>query len=744
MTLKQFNHSYNHIAAELGIDENEIAHRKAFLEITEDDVELLKKAYEMLVPFQSKFVDIFYQHVFSFEEMRELIIRQGISPEQLKVAQLAYFQSLTAGQYDPAYFQNRLKVGLAHERIGLDVKWYIGAYRKYLSELLNYLEKTEHRDTGRLTRLFGAIIKIVSLDIGLAIDAYICSNKQTILELEQRQNKLIQGIDGFIWEFDVVQHKYRYVSNKAELLLGYSQRQWLENPDFQQQIVFPENREETLAAYKKAIHEGHNFAIEYRVKAADGRAVWISERVSAEKNAEGQVILLRGLMLDIGERKHYEEQLSYLATYDELTGLPNRSLFGSHLKIALSEAKRSGNKLAIMFLDLDGFKDVNDSLGHDAGDQLLRTIGTRLAEHILRGSDFVARFGGDEFCMILESNQGDFRPEHIAERCLEELGRPTLIGSSNIYPRASIGIALFPDDASTPETLLQCADNAMYAAKALGKHRYAFYSEDMTSLAEQRLSLENDLRKAVEQGNFVLHYQPQVSLATGEMVAVEALIRWRHPVRGLVPPDEFIPVAEKIGLISAIGEWVLETACRQFMAWRKSAVSLNHIAVNISGSHFCTNTLPETIANLMRETGIRAEELEIEITEGVLQTGKGCIDCFTQLKALGIKIAIDDFGTGYSCLNSLTQLPLDCLKIDKSFIREVMDNKNASSIVATILAMSRVLQFSVVAEGVETVEQLHFLHGIGCDTVQGYFFSRPVDAEQIAALAVTGFLPASA
>jgi diguanylate cyclase (GGDEF)-like protein/PAS domain S-box-containing protein len=742
--LKQFNHSYNRIAAELGITEEEIAYRKSFLEITEDDVELLKQAYELLMPFQSKFVDMFYEHVFSFEEMHELIVRHGVSLEQLKFTQLDYFRTLTSGQYDLAYFHNRLKVGLAHERIGLDVKWYIGAYRKYLSELFDYLGKSQNHGAEQLTRLFRAITKIVSLDIGLAIDAYICSNKQTILDLEQRQNNLIQGIDGFIWEFDVVQHKYRYVSNKAELLLGYSQRQWLENPDFQQQIVFPENRGETLAAYKKAIHEGHNFTIEYRVNAADGRAVWISERVSAEKNAEGQVVLLRGLMLDIGERKHYEEQLSYLATYDELTGLPNRSLFGSHLKLALSEAKRNGTKLAIMFLDLDGFKDVNDSLGHDAGDQLLRTIGKRLADHILRGSDFVARFGGDEFCMILENKRGDFRPEHIAERCLEELGRPTLIGSSNIYPRASIGIALFPGDGDTPETLLQCADNAMYAAKALGKHRYAFYSVDMTSLAEQRLNLENDLRKAVEQGNFVLHYQPQVSLASGKMVAVEALIRWLDPVRGLVSPDDFIPVAEKIGLISAIGEWVLETACRQFMAWRKSGVSLNHIAINISGSHFCTNTLPATIAKLMTETGIRAEELEIEITEGVLQTGKGCLDCFTQLKAMGIKIAIDDFGTGYSCLNSLTQLPLDCLKIDKSFTKEVMDNKNASSIVATILAMSRVLNFSVVAEGVETVEQLQFLHGIGCDTVQGYFFSKPVDAEQIAALASSGFLPAIA
>ena len=373
--MKQFDHHLNSNAIALEIDEMDVAQRKAFLELTDEDINLLKKIHDLLIPFQSEFVDIFYEHIFSFKEMRDVLSRSDISIESLKSTQLAYFQSLTSGNYDVDYFDNRLKVGLAHARIGLDTRWYIGAYLKYISELFNYLERIHTIDTRQLTRLFSAITKIVSLDIGLAIDAYISSKKLTISNLEQRQNKLIQGIDGFIWEFDVFQHKYRYVSCKAESLLGYSQSQWLANPDFQQQIVFPEYRQETYYAFIKAIQEGDSFAIEYRVRTADGRPVWVSEHVSAEKNHDGNVVLLRGLMLDISERKHHEKQLSYLATYDELTGLPNRSLFSSHLKIALAEAKRNDSKLAIMFLDLDGFKDINDSLGHDAGDQLLKTIG---------------------------------------------------------------------------------------------------------------------------------------------------------------------------------------------------------------------------------------------------------------------------------------------------------------------------------------------------------------------------------
>jgi len=702
---------------------------------------MLAKAKDLLQPVQVEIAEAFYEFILSFPELKNIVDASGTSIDELKRIQGDYFTSLLDGNYDLNYFCERLEVGWAHERIGLDIKWYVGAYRKYLSEVYNRLYNQLSGDTELLQRVFGALGKVVLLDVGLAIDAYNFSNKQEVLALDKRLHELIQGIDGFVWEYDVALCRFRYVSNKVEKLLGYTQQQWLEDPGLRQSIVHPDNQRETVEAFTKACQEGRSFAIEYRVFTVAGDTAWVSERVSAEKNALGRVALLRGLLLDVTERKRSEEQLAYLATYDELTGLPNRSLFVSHLKIALAEAKRNGRRLAILFLDLDGFKDINDSLGHEAGDQLIKGIAKTLSDRCLRKDDFVARLGGDEFCVILEDKQDDFRPETVAERCLAQLAKPILIESNCIYPRASIGITLFPDDAETSEALLQCADSAMYAAKTAGKHRYTFYNPKMTRLAEQRLSLENDLRKAVELGSFVLHYQPQIALLDGRMVAVEALIRWIDPVRGMVPPDEFIPVAERIGLIIPIGEWVLSTACKQFMVWRQAGVELDYIAVNISAMHFESKSLPATIEKVMRETAMPASAIELEITESVLQTNVGCSDCFKELQTLGIKIAIDDFGTGYSCLNSLTQLPLDCLKIDKSFIRDVLNDTNDAAIVATILAMSRIMKFKVIAEGVETLEQLHYLHAVGCDLAQGYYFSKPVPAERISELSVSGFLP---
>ena len=391
-----------------------------------------------------------------------------------------------------------------------------------------------------------------------------------------------------------------------------------------------------------------------------------------------------------------------------------------------------------MFLDLDGFKDINDSLGHAAGDQLLKTVSKRLKDN-LREQEFVARFGGDEFCIILENITEDYFAAYTAKRCLTVLEETTRIGSHEIHPRASIGISMFPQDGDVVELLLQNADNAMYAAKAAGKHQFAFFNTEMTLLAEQRLILENDLRQALKREEFELFYQPQIALKSGNLVGVEALIRWHHPLQGMVPPDEFIPVAEKIGLIATLGEWVLNHACHQMAQWRKDSVNVGYIAINISGSHFCDGTLPEAVNKAIACTGIDASDLEIEITEGVVQTAEASLRNFNKIRDLGIKIAIDDFGTGYSCLGSLTKLPIDNLKIDRSFIQNVLNDKNNSTIVATIIAMSRALGFSVIAEGAETRDQVTYLHGIGCDIVQGYYFSKPVPADQIPKLVMTDF-----
>ena len=431
--------------------------------------------------------------------------------------------------------------------------------------------------------------------------------------------------------------------------------------------------------------------------------------------------------------------LTFRANHDELTELPNRLSFKNRIEQAVVYAKQSGRCFSVMFIDLDGFKHVNDSLGHSAGDKLLQTLALRL-KNTLRTKEFAARFGGDEFCVLIEDVIDPISVSHIAQRCLKVLERSTHIDSHEIFPRASIGISIYPHDGKTPEVLLQCADNAMYAAKAAGKHQFIFYNKDMIRLAEQRFTLEKDLRKAIKSEEFELYYQPQITLDSGKLIAVEALIRWHHPERGMIPPDEFIPIAENIGMIIPLGVWVLNQACKQMAEWRESSIPVNYVAINISSIHFCDVTLPSDVLLALANTGIKACDIELEITESVMQTGKDGIRNFQAIKDFGIKLAIDDFGTGYSCLASLTELPIDSLKIDRAFIQDVLGDKSKATIVATIIAMSRALGFSVVAEGAETIEQVNYLQSVGCDTVQGYYFSKPVPAEQIPMLAATEFL----
>lgn len=735
--MKNIRQNVNRIADELGINPQEIKQRKDFLELGPIDHRELSQLSQVLDEDYNDFLDGFYEHILKFENTRKIIIKES-DLERLKSAQLVYFKSLTGGHYDWDYVLDRLQLGLVHQKIGLDTKWYVGAYRKYISLLMNRLDDFLNVDRQKFIQILDSIFKIVLFDMSLVVDAYAHANHKAVQSLEQNLNELIQGIDGFIWEFDVALYRYLYVSQQAQSMLGYDQNRWIEDPEFQHKITHPDDIEQVKLAFDDAIARGFNQEIEYRIVVKNGQTLWVNERINIVKNSDGDVGLLRGLISDIQRRKEYEAQLAYMATYDELTGLPNRNYFERRLRESMVHSKRMGTHLAIMFLDLDGFKDINDSLGHAAGDQLIKTIGQRI-KGTLREQEFAARFGGDEFCIVVMDITEDYVVAHVASRCLKVLEKSTSIVGQEIFPRASIGIAMFPQDGETPELLLQCADNAMYAAKSAGKHQFAFYDIEMTSLAEGRLALENDLRLALKRQEFELYYQPQIGLNSGKLVAVEALIRWHHPVRGIVAPDEFISVTEKIGLIVPLSEWVLNQACRQIAEWRRSSVDVGCVAINISGAYFCHSTLPDAVVQAIRITGIEARDLELEITESVVQTSAETIDNFDKIKQIGIKISIDDFGTGYSSLGSLTQLPIDSLKIDKAFIRNMLTDTNYSTIVGTIVAMSRALGFTVVAEGVETRDQVTYLQGIGCGIVQGYYFSKPVPADQIPKLAATDF-----
>ena len=431
-------------------------------------------------------------------------------------------------------------------------------------------------------------------------------------------------------------------------------------------------------------------------------------------------------------------ELFALASHDALTGLANRARLHEFTNDTIKMSSRRGEKFALLLLDLDCFKDINDSLGHDQGDQLLRVVGRRLQGQV-REVDLTARLGGDEFCLLLVDVEDIQRAAEIAQRCLDALNAPIYLNGTMTRPRASIGITLYPDDAETPAGLLKAADTAMYAAKRAGKHRYALYETDMTQKVEQQLALESALREAVERGEFELHYQPQIDLGNGRMSGVEALIRWRPPGRGMVPPDEFISVAERIGLIDAIGVWVLETACHQAVAWHQAGMTDLVMAVNISPGHFGSPEFTDTVARVLLVTGISPASLEIEVTESVTRDSLRHAAISDSLRRLGVRVAIDDFGTGYSSLGVLKKMPIDTLKLDRAFIRDMLDDAESAVIIGTLLGMAKGLNLTTVAEGVETLEQVQVLIGLGCPLAQGYYFSRPVTADLIPALAQTDF-----
>lgn len=477
--------------------------------------------------------------------------------------------------------------------------------------------------------------------------------------------------------------------------------------------------------------------VDFRLQTFNNKEIIVHQEMELAADSDSVVI---GTVQDITRQRVSDQRIRQLAYFDELTGIASRAYFCQHTGDLIKGALRRGERFSLLYLDLDGFKDINDSLGHDAGDELLKIIAQRL-QQMLRDSDFVARLSGDEFCILVDNIKDQYDAADVSERCLKEINLPITLGQHEICPRCSIGIAHFPEDGRDLQALLKAADSAMYAAKEEGKHRYAFYQPALTALAENRLRIEQDLRLAIERNEFELHYQPQVELKTGFIVGVEALIRWHHPEQGLLAPDKFIHVAERIGLIKQLGDWVLETACRQAVVWQKMGLPRLQMAVNISPTHFQDPALATTVIRILAETGWQAADLELEVTESVVQTTGDNVDMFNNLKAIGLKIAIDDFGTGYSSLASLKYLPIDCLKIDRVFVTDMLNDPDSSIILGAIVNVAHALGHDVIAEGVETMDQAVALYGIGCEIVQGYLFSRPVTAEKLPGLAQQNFKP---
>lgn len=481
--------------------------------------------------------------------------------------------------------------------------------------------------------------------------------------------------------------------------------------------------------------------VELEAKHKNGNVFPIDLSVS-EAIISGQQVFI-GTIRDISERIESQKQLHYLAHHDVLTTLPNRHSFLEHIDRALSHAKRRKQLIAVMFLDLDRFKVINDTLGHHVGDELLQEIAKRL-QGCIRDDDIIARISGDEFTILLTDVMAveDIAP--IAKKIVNEFLLPFTNSGHELFTSASIGISIYPEDGTTASAMMQHADIAMYRAKSEGGNQYCFYSTDMKSRTSGRLRLENDLRHALERNEFELFYQPQVDSESSVFSGVEELIRWQHPEFGMLPPVDFIPLLEETGLINPVGEWIIRTACEQIVSWQKMGLPPMHIAVNLSARQFSDQSLAEKISNILEETGLQAENLELEITESILMNQNGhTMNIIHTLHALGIQLAIDDFGTGYSSLSYLKKFPIHTLKIDRSFVRDIVTDTDDAAIVQLIIDMANSLNLNVIAEGVETKEQLKYLKSRKCWEMQGFYFSEPLSADKVTPVLLQGVKPAA-
>lgn len=963
------------IARELGLDLRDIVQRKDALDITDADIARLRHIHHRLAPYQQGLVDSFHEYLSNFPELRPFL-DDADRMHRLKRAQLAYFNRLTAGDYSVRYIKDRLRVGVVHQRIGLEPKWYIGAYRKYLSELMPVLSNLRRDEPDEFFPTYNALLKLVCLDIVLALDTYFQVDRQQILRVKNYAEQIIASMPSGLmvvdaelnirsinramcrmfaveaeslaigtplasvvpdqnlhaqltrvlatgedvhdvavtlhnpdigarhFEFDVSgtlleqencllvmaqevsgqvrsqeelrrfrmaldssidavylidraqmrfidanetalatlgytdqelmqlgpqdlkpdegelekinrrfdeiirsesktgmietvhqrkdgtrlpvevylrafqsegrqllaavvrditqrlkaetvlresEERFRVAFNQAAVglahvgpdgrwlmvnnklceIVGYARRELL-NMRFQD-ITHPDDLVADLALARRMIAgEIEEKTREKRYRHKNGYYIWVNLTSSMVCDADGKPKYYSSVIEDISRRKQIEEELLHLANHDALTSLPNRSLLHDRLSQALVFAGRSGGQVAVMLIDLDRFKTINDSLGHEVGDKIIMEVGRRLSASV-RAGDTIARLGGDEFVVIRPDVQRADAVATMARQVLEALAKPMTIQGHEFYPTGSIGISMFPKDGHDSQTLLKNADTAMYRAKDAGRNNFQFYAHEMTSRALERLRLEGGLRRALEREEFVLHYQPQMDIATGRIVGVEALLRWQPSDQPMVFPGDFIPLAEETGLIVPIGEWVLRSACAQIRAWQGCPMlSSVKMAVNLSARQFKQQDIVKVVSRVLDETGCSAQWLELEITESaVMENPEAAAGTLLRLSHMGVGLSIDDFGTGYSSLSYLKRFPIDSLKIDKSFVRDITTDTDDAAIARAVIALAHSLKLKVIAEGVETIEQLDFLREQRCDYIQGYYLSRPVPAHEI-------------
>lgn len=506
--------------------------------------------------------------------------------------------------------------------------------------------------------------------------------------------------------------------------------------------LHPDDVERTLEVWQHALRNREIYRTEYRIRRRDGEyRLFVAQGVPV-LDPTGDIREWVGACTDITERRRMEEQLIYEANHDSLTRLPNRTLFNDRLQQALIFSHRHKKPAAVLYMDLDRFKRINDTLGHHVGDQLLQSVADRLRACV-RNTDTLARHGGDEFAIVLSELRDASDIAFVLKKIQDALAQPLVVANQECFMTFSIGVAIYPNDGQDASTLLKNADIAMYRAKENGRNNYHFYTPELDAEGDGLLSLETDLRRALKRQEFRLHYQPRVNVVTGFVDGVEALIRWQHPEKGLVSPADFIPLLEETGLIVPVGEWVLRRACNQLREWQSAGFAPLIMAVNLSGRQFHDLGLVDNIRRIISEEQVAPEMIELEITEStIMRDAEANTDMLKQLNAMGLKLAIDDFGTGYSSLSYLRHFPIDTLKVDRSFIRDVLTDPDDAAVTSAIISLGHTLKMTVVAEGVETKEQLAFLQQNRCDAYQGFLFSKPLPPEQLTLLLCKGKSPA--
>jgi len=563
------------------------------------------------------------------------------------------------------------------------------------------------------------------------------SNAARLLELRLHQRSVEASANAMIITSAAApEFAIEYVNPAFERITGFSAAEAIgRSCTF---LQAGDHEQEGLVEIRSALREQRAGNAVLRNYRKDGTPFWNHLYISPVSDAQGTVTHFVASQYDVTETRCAQEALRHLATHDPLTGLPNRTLLHDRLQRMVAAAQRHRSQVWVVFLGLDRFKFFNDSLGHKAGDAFLKTVAERL-QQVLRQTDTVARLGSDEFVLLLGEQPGTRLNFVLLDRIAHAVGQSMRFGQKEFFLGCSMGVAAYPADGVDADALIERADLAMFQAKERGRGNYQFYTADMNARALERLRIDNALRTALEREELLLHYQPQLDLASGRVVGMEALLRWRHPDMGMVSPDRFIAVAEETGLIVPIGDWVLRTACRQVRALHDAGFAQMRVAVNLSARQFGHSELLASIEAALAEAGIAPRFLEIELTESlIMKDVDQAIGILKNLKRLGVTLSIDDFGTGYSSLAYLKRFPLDILKIDRSFVADVNADADDAAIVASIISLAHNLRLKVIAEGVETGEQLAYLRRLGCDQMQGYYFSRPVAFDAVLALMMAG------